>query len=150
MNDFENEDIKDDFEVEITDLDLDREKSKTPVLWLKGQRLRSQAKSWITLLTVVGMTILILTFSSPLLPPFSHSTQKTPGVGASHSLPQPTACSSPETIIILRSNENATMTWYKARQSSSAVPTGSGSCVHSTTIQLVPGSNGTGLWKIKK
>ena len=150
MNDFENEDTLDGFEVEITDLDPDREKSKTSAFWLNSQHLWSQRRSWITFLTVIGMTLLILTFSSPLLPPFSHSTHNVPGAAASHSLSQPTACSSPETIIIMRSNESATTIWYKAKQSSSAAPAGSISCGHSTTIQLVPGSNSTKLWKIKR
>ena len=149
MNDFENEDTLD--EVEITDLDPDRKRSITPVLWMNGKRFWSQRRRWIPLLTVVGMIILILTLSSPLLPSFIHSTQNAPGVGASHSLAQPTPCSSPETIIIMQTNQSAAAIWYKAKQASGAAPEGSSSCVHSSvTIQLVPGSNGTGVWKIKK
>jgi len=151
LNDFENEDTLGGFEVEITDLDLDHEKGKTSVLWLNGQRLWSQRRSWITLLTVVGITMLILIFSSPLLPQISHSTQNAPDVGAGHSLLQPIPCSSSETIIIVPANESATTTWYKAKQSSGAAPAGSGSCVRSSiTIQVVPGSNGIGRWKFKK
>ena len=118
LNDFEQEDTLDDFVIEITDLDSDRKKVRTSVFWLNGQRLWSQARHWMTVLTVVGMTILMLTLSPSSALQFSQGSQKAPDRTPGHSLPQTiqqtiTCTSSSAIILIVIPSNNDTRPWYK-------------------------------------
>ena len=114
LNDFEQEDTLDDFIIEITDLDSNRKKGRTSVFWLNGQRLWSQARNWMTVLTVVGITILILTLSPSSILQFSQGSQKAPDRTPGHSLPQTIMCTSSSAIILMGTpSDNGTRPWYK-------------------------------------
>ena len=151
LNDFDNEDVLEDFEVEITDLDSDREKSRASDLWCYGQHVWSYARLWMTLLTVVGVTILVVTLLPPFLIQFSHGSAKAPGIAASHSSQQEFNCNqSSGSILIVPSTYNGVTYWNKARGLPDELQMVMASCTQSIDVQIVSGGTGNMFWYRKK
>jgi hypothetical protein len=144
LNNFENEDALEDFEVEITDLDSDPEKSRASVLWLYGQRLWSQARMLMLLSTLVAVTILLVTLSSSSLLRVSHGSDKAPAIPATPTSQQEFSCAtSSGGIFLLASTYNGMKFWNKARGLPDEFEMVAASCILPIDTQIVPGNNGS-------
>ena len=106
MDDFGNKDALDDLEVEIIDLDPNREGNRISILWLYGQHLRSQARLWMSLLTVVGVIFLAVMLLSPLLTQLPRPLENAPGKLTTSASLQANSCIS---IVMVLAPNNVTV-----------------------------------------
>jgi hypothetical protein len=147
LNNFEDEDALNNFEVEITDLDPDHGEVRASVLWLYGQRLWSRTGLRMALLTILGVVVLGVTLLSPLLVQLSRGPQQTRGKQViTRSFPHETICSRVLVSITALSTNDGTTLWQGVNIVQGKPGVVAASCVQIIDVQMVPDGNGTIYW----